>query len=379
MNSEPANRRVHRDFVGGGFDPRSTRLSPAGPVRRRSSAGELRNDSLLGFVRKTNLPDQPWKIARMNKITYVLALGAGLVLSLAFPSARANPIVQTLTPTPMSASLFNSLYTPSTTVLTSNYDFMNTPNAGVVESQVFTGTGAAAGTYAYAYQFGVNNAMDTSIQQPTSVNSASMLFNATPVGTDFTHTGTNTYAYVVSNGQVGGISVPQSGNEQCRPGPRVHRVAAELDHGFADLSIPEPDHQHGPFGGRRLERHRRRHLDPAVHPAVRERAEPRAANALSQGVLANRRQDRASAGARAGHRSGLGRRDRGHRRQPAVPPGKESLNDSVRVINHSPSPPLRRSRGALSFPRIWFRIAGVRAGAIASTWRNNIIHSYEFN
>jgi hypothetical protein len=146
----------------------------------------------------------------MNKITYALTLGAGLVLGLASPNAQASPIVpQTLTPTPMSASQFNSLYTPSTTVLSSNYDFMNTPNAGFVESQVFTGTGAAAGTYAYAYQFGVNNAMDTSIQQPTSVNSASMLFNATPVGTDFTHTGTNTYAYVVTDGQVGGINVPQ--------------------------------------------------------------------------------------------------------------------------------------------------------------------------
>ncbi len=144
----------------------------------------------------------------MNKITYAVVLGAGLVLSLASPNAQANPIVQTLTPTPMSASLFNSLYTPSTTVLTEGYDFMNTPNAGVVESQVFTGTGAAAGTYAYAYQFGVNNAQDTSIQQPTSVNSASMLFNATPVGTDFTHTGTNTFAYVVTDGQVGGINVP---------------------------------------------------------------------------------------------------------------------------------------------------------------------------
>ncbi len=145
----------------------------------------------------------------MNKITYALALGAGLVLSLASPNAQADPIVQTLTPTPMTAAQFNSLYTPSTTVLTSGYDFMNTPNAGVVESQVFTGTGAAAGTYAYAYQFGVNSAVDTSIQQLTSVNSASMLFNATPVGTDFTHTGTNTYAYVVTNGQVGGIDVPQ--------------------------------------------------------------------------------------------------------------------------------------------------------------------------
>jgi hypothetical protein len=152
----------------------------------------------------------------MNKITYALALGAGLVLSLASPNAQADPIVQTLTPTPLLASQFSNLYTPSTTVLSQGYDFMNTPNAGVVESQVFTGNAntAAQGTYAYAYQFGVNSAMDTSIQQLTSVNSASMLFNATPVGTDFTNTGTNTYAYVVTKGQVGGISAPSaaSGN-----------------------------------------------------------------------------------------------------------------------------------------------------------------------
>ena len=148
----------------------------------------------------------------MNKITYALALGTGLLLSLASPNAQADPIVQTLTPTPLTALQFSQLYTASTTVLTSGYDFMNTPNAGVVESQVFTGDAntAAQGTYAYAYQFGVNNAQDTSIQQPTSVNSASMLFNATPVGTDFTHTGSNTYAYVVTNGPVVDIPVPSA-------------------------------------------------------------------------------------------------------------------------------------------------------------------------
>jgi len=151
----------------------------------------------------------------MNKFTYALALGAGLVLSVAAPNAQAapitqaDPVVQTLTPTEMSAAQFNSLFTPSTTVLTSNYAFMNTPNAGVVESQVFTGTGAAAGLYAYAYQFGVNNTQDISIGQPTSVNSASELFNATPVGSNLTGTGT-TYAYVVTNGQVGGINLPQA-------------------------------------------------------------------------------------------------------------------------------------------------------------------------
>jgi hypothetical protein len=145
----------------------------------------------------------------MNKITYALALGAGLVLSVAAPNAQADPVVQTLTPTPMTAEQFNSLFTPSTTVLSQPYEFMNTPSAGVVESQVFTGTGAAAGLYAYAYQFGVNNVKDSSINQPTSVNSASMLFNAQPVATNFTGAG-NTSAYVITNGQAGGINVPQA-------------------------------------------------------------------------------------------------------------------------------------------------------------------------
>jgi hypothetical protein len=146
----------------------------------------------------------------MNKFTYALALGAGLVLNVAAPIAQADPIVQTLSPTTMSAAQFNSLFTPSTTVLTSPYAFMNTPNAGVVESQVFTGTGPAAGLYAYAYQFGVSNVQDLSITQPTSVNSASTLFNATPIGTDFTHTGKDTFAYVITNGQVGGIDLPKA-------------------------------------------------------------------------------------------------------------------------------------------------------------------------
>jgi hypothetical protein len=135
----------------------------------------------------------------MNKFTFALALGAGLVLSLAATNAQADPMVQTLTPATMSSVTFNNLYAPDTTVLTQPYSFMNTPNAGMVESQVFTGTGAATGTYAYAYQFDVNNTTDTSTAQATSVNSASMLFNATPLAT-----------YVVTNGSVGGINPAQA-------------------------------------------------------------------------------------------------------------------------------------------------------------------------
>jgi len=144
----------------------------------------------------------------MNKFTYALALGAGLVLSLAAPNAQADPMVQTLTPTTLSSSQFNSLYTASTSVLSSNYQFMNTPVSGVVESQVFTGKGAAQGTYAYAYQFDVKNVTDSTTGQATSVNSASMLFDATPVLTKFT--GTSASAYVVTDGSVGGINPSQA-------------------------------------------------------------------------------------------------------------------------------------------------------------------------
>jgi len=146
----------------------------------------------------------------MNKIARGLALGAGLVLTVAALNAQADPIVRTLTPGEMTAAQFNSLFTPRTAVLTSNYGFINTPNAGVVESQVFAGKGPESGLYAYAYQFGVNNVNETSGNSPASVNSVSMLFNAAPVGSDLTPPGTLTFGYVITNGQVGGLNLPQA-------------------------------------------------------------------------------------------------------------------------------------------------------------------------
>jgi hypothetical protein len=150
----------------------------------------------------------------MNKFTYALALGAGLVLSLATPTVHANaisspaPVVQALSPATLTAAQFNQDFTPSTGVLNNSFTFMNTPTTGVVESQVFQGTGQFAGLTAYAYQFGVNNVSDSS-GQPTSVNSASLQFNATPVPSSLT-SGANSSVYVVTDGQVGGINVPQA-------------------------------------------------------------------------------------------------------------------------------------------------------------------------
>jgi hypothetical protein len=152
----------------------------------------------------------------MNKFTYALALGAGLVFGLASPNASASPVVQNLTPQALSAAQFNADFAPTTGVLTQNYQFLNNSQTnGVVESQVFQGLGAYSGLTAYAYQFGVANTTDSS-GAANYVNSASMQFGATPVpvNLNITHdpppAGANSSVYVVTNGQVGGINVPQA-------------------------------------------------------------------------------------------------------------------------------------------------------------------------
>ena len=148
----------------------------------------------------------------MNKFTYALALGAGLVLGLATPTAHADsmkasaPVVQNLAPATMSAADFNKDFTATTGVLTNTYTFMNTPTTGVVESQVFQGTGNFSGLTAYAYQFGVNNVSDNS-GQATSVNSASLQFNATPNPVDL-GSGSNAAVYAITDGKVGQIDLP---------------------------------------------------------------------------------------------------------------------------------------------------------------------------
>jgi hypothetical protein len=144
----------------------------------------------------------------MNKFTYALALGAGLVLSLTAPTVRAGAIVQNLPTGTMTAAQFNKLFTPSTTVLTNNYTVMNTPTTGVVESQVFQGHNAAAGLTAYAYQFDVNNVHDNN-NQATSVNSASLTFNATPLPANL-GTGSTSAAYLVTDGPVGAIDASKA-------------------------------------------------------------------------------------------------------------------------------------------------------------------------
>ena len=153
----------------------------------------------------------------------------GLVscLSLAVPNAQADPIVQTLTPTPMTASQFNSLYTADDRCLTLGYDFHEHAERRCGRIAGVHGHATPrAGTYAYAYQFGVNNVMDTSIQQPTSVNSASMLFNATPVGTNSPHRARIRTLYVVTERPGRRHQRPAGRARQRRSGPVVDRLAA---------------------------------------------------------------------------------------------------------------------------------------------------------
>ena len=130
----------------------------------------------------------------MNKFTFALALGAGLVLSLAAPSAQASPVqastIQDLAPVTMSAAQFNSEFTPinGNSPLSKPFTFINTTDtAGTVQSQVFQGTGKLAGVYAYAYQFDVNPNVKDSTGQPIAVNSTAMYFNATPALANLTN------------------------------------------------------------------------------------------------------------------------------------------------------------------------------------------------
>ncbi len=150
----------------------------------------------------------------MNKFTFALALGAGLALNLATPTVDAGSMtstttVQDLQPTSLSASQFNSDFTPITGVaaLNNQFSFLNTASpAGTVESQVFQGTGAEAGLYAYTYQIDVNNVKDTT-SQPIGVNSTAMYFNATPTLASLVKGDAPSSVYLV-NGAIGGMNAP---------------------------------------------------------------------------------------------------------------------------------------------------------------------------
>ncbi len=146
----------------------------------------------------------------MNKLKLAIALGTGLTLgTLINPAAQASSIQQLSTPT-LSATQFNDLFNPVSggTVQNSAINFVGANNAGTISSEVFQGKDgtAAAGLYAYAYQLSVNNATNSVSGEPVHVDSTSFQFNSTPTGTDFAGVGKQTYAYVITNGTVGGLN-----------------------------------------------------------------------------------------------------------------------------------------------------------------------------
>ena len=151
----------------------------------------------------------------MNTSRIFSAMTLGLALTLAGPmsgqaaqiggSKSTGALIQNLATPEMSASQFNSLFKPidAAPVLNSSYQYLGAPVSGTVNSQVFQGSGAANGLYAYAYQVNVSGS-DPSLH----TDSISFQFNATPEGTDLTGLGTPTYAYVVKDGAIGSLSAP---------------------------------------------------------------------------------------------------------------------------------------------------------------------------
>lgn len=144
----------------------------------------------------------------MNSLKRLSVFVASLALGLAATAVKADPI-QSLDPTNLSASTFNQDFQPiaGDSAQMSAVQFQGAAASGVMESQVFAGTGNYQGLYAYAYQIAVNANGVTSTGDPAHIDSASYYFNATPVATNLTGSGSS-LSYLVTNGQVGGLNLP---------------------------------------------------------------------------------------------------------------------------------------------------------------------------
>lgn len=118
-------------------------------------------------------------------------------------SAGTPTQIQTLATPEMSASRFNELFKPidDAPAIDSTYQYLGSPVSGTVRSQVFQGTGDAQGLYAYAYQVSVSD-------KDLHTDSISFQFNSTPQGTDLVGLGTQTFAYAVRDGAIGGLGMP---------------------------------------------------------------------------------------------------------------------------------------------------------------------------
>lgn len=158
----------------------------------------------------------------MSKFTLAFALGTGLTLSLAAPSVKADPIINTLSTPSIDASKFNSEFTPISNApsMKSNFQLYNASNpvTGVVQSEVLQGTGQYAGLYAYAYQVSVSpNTSASQTGAPIHFDGMSYIFNGTPFKADLTGSGTPSAAYMISGGSVGNMTAPLNGTTGVMP------------------------------------------------------------------------------------------------------------------------------------------------------------------
>ena len=147
----------------------------------------------------------------MNKLTLALALGTGLTLSLAAPPVQADPIIENLSPQEVSSSTFNSMFQTvnNAPVLTQAISLANKDGmgqtAGTISSQVFQGTGAAAGLYAYAYQLSVSpTAVDSTTNAPMHLDGTSFIFNGNPISTSIL--GPTASSFLIKDGTIGGLT-----------------------------------------------------------------------------------------------------------------------------------------------------------------------------
>jgi hypothetical protein len=151
----------------------------------------------------------------MNKFSLALVFGIGLILATAVPSSALADVMsspQALPAPQMTATQFNQLFTPiaNAPAMASPFTLDGAPTSGTIQSQVFQGTGSAAGLYAYVYQIGVNN-VTNSDGEPVHVDSFATEFNSTPVATNFLGTNNPTYAYTITGGPVGGLTPTPAG------------------------------------------------------------------------------------------------------------------------------------------------------------------------
>ena len=175
----------------------------------------------------------------------------------------------------------------------------------------------------------MNNATDTTTGEPTSVNSTSMLFNATPVVTNFT--GANAAAYTITDGAVGSLATPVAVAGQGVQTPSTIAWQPGTSTGSLDVPVPEPDHWHRTACRGSDQRHDRDDFDAAVLSAerVRQPPEPGAAERLSGGLVPLGRLDRSGARARARDHPGLGERARRAGGRPPLPPQSQADADLI--------------------------------------------------